>query len=192
MSDQGGRLKCVGSLDTSGPCRTGGKEERSLVVSAGPQAGRAAGREPVPSAARARAPGSARGSGRSLTQAGRRGPADTLRLVIWLFFLSDKIPRCAGSPRARVGKESARGKVGEQRVSAGAERRAGGAGLPAPGRRQRERRVSPGQRTASRPASPKHRRSRPPHSLGKSRAGRPASRAPSSEPAPPRGDFSQP
>lgn len=123
---------------------------------------------------------------------GRRGPADALRLVIWLFFLSDKIPRCAGSPRARVGKESARGKVGEQRVSAGAERRAGGAGLPAPGQRQRERRVSPGQRTASRPASPKHRRSRPPHSLGKSRAGRSASRAPSPEPAPPRGDFSQP
>lgn len=104
LSDQGGRIKFIGSLDTPGPCGTRGEEEGRLVVFAGPQAARTAGRSRCPLQP-GRAPGSARWSGRSLTGRGRRAH----RAGHLAFVLRHKEPRCAGSPgwewrRAPVGK----------------------------------------------------------------------------------------
>lgn len=106
------------------------------------------------------------------------GGGEHTALLIWLLSSATRSPAVPG-PQGGKGGELPRGKeLGEPRDSGGAERRAGSA--------------EPGQSTAPRPASPKHRQSRPLHSLGKSRAGTSASRAPSPEPAPPRGGFSQP
>lgn len=88
LSDQGGRIEFIGSLDTPGPCGTRGEEAGRLAVFAGPQA-----------------PGSARCSGRSLSGWGRRAHC----AAHLAFVLGDKKPRCAGSPgwegrRAPAGK----------------------------------------------------------------------------------------